>query len=75
MVQKIHPRGVIWIPSISPHAGRLSEKKWRLSCPVWRCPWLTCTLFHDPKPSVCLFLGLPMFHAALNLHNQSDFAE
>ena len=27
MVQKIHPRGVIWVPSISPHAGRLSEKK------------------------------------------------
>ena len=27
MVQKIQPRGVIWIPSISPHAGRLSEKE------------------------------------------------
>jgi hypothetical protein len=27
MVQKIHPWSVIWIPSISPHAGRLSEKK------------------------------------------------
>ena len=26
IVQEIHPRGVIWIPSISPHAGRLSEK-------------------------------------------------
>ena len=26
MVQKIHPQGVIWVPSISPHAGRLSEK-------------------------------------------------
>ena len=27
MVQKIHPRDVIWVPSISPHAGCLSEKK------------------------------------------------
>jgi hypothetical protein len=27
MAQKIHPRGVIWITSISPHAGCLSEKK------------------------------------------------
>ena len=27
MVQKIQPWGVIWIPSISPHAGHLSEKK------------------------------------------------
>ena len=27
MVQKIYPRGVIWIPSISPHTGRLSEEK------------------------------------------------
>ena len=26
MVQKIHPRGVIWVPSIHPHAGHLSEK-------------------------------------------------
>ena len=27
MVQKIHPQAVIWVPSISPHAGRLSEEK------------------------------------------------
>ena len=26
MVQKIHPQGVIWVPSIHPHAGHLSEK-------------------------------------------------
>ena len=26
MVQKIHPWGVIWVPSISPHAGGLPEK-------------------------------------------------
>ena len=26
MVQKIHPRGVIWVPSIHPQAGHLSEK-------------------------------------------------
>ena len=26
MVQKIHPWGVIWVPSIHPHAGHLSEK-------------------------------------------------
>ena len=26
MVQKIQPRGVIWVPSIPPHAGHLSEK-------------------------------------------------
>ena len=26
MVQKIHPRGVIWVPSSRPHAGHLSEK-------------------------------------------------
>ena len=25
MVQKIHPRGVIWVPSIQPQAGHLSE--------------------------------------------------
>ena len=27
MVQKIHPRGVIWVPSIPPQAGHLSEKR------------------------------------------------
>ena len=27
MVQKIHPRGVIWVPSIHPQAGHLSEEK------------------------------------------------
>jgi hypothetical protein len=27
MVQKIHPRGVIWVPSFHPHAGHLSEKR------------------------------------------------
>ena len=26
MVQKIHPRGVIWVPRIQPQAGHLSEK-------------------------------------------------
>ena len=26
MVQKIHPQGVIWVPSNSPQAGHLSEK-------------------------------------------------
>ena len=26
MVQKIHPRGVIWVPSFPPHAGHLSKK-------------------------------------------------
>ena len=26
MVQKIHPRGVIWVPSIQPRTGHLSEK-------------------------------------------------
>ena len=26
MAQKIHPCGVIWIPSIHPQAGHLSEK-------------------------------------------------
>ena len=26
MVQKIHPQGVIWVPSSPPHAGHLSEK-------------------------------------------------
>ena len=26
MVQKIHPRGVIWVPNIPPHAVHLSEK-------------------------------------------------
>ena len=26
MVQKIHPQGVIWVPSIQPRAGHLSEK-------------------------------------------------
>jgi len=26
MVQKIHPWGVIWVPSFPPHAGHLSEK-------------------------------------------------
>ena len=27
MVQKIQPRGVIWVPSIHPQAGHLSGKK------------------------------------------------
>ena len=26
MVQKIHPRGVIWVPSITLQAGHVSEK-------------------------------------------------
>ena len=26
MVQKIHPRHLIWVPSFPPHAGHLSEK-------------------------------------------------
>ena len=26
MVQKFHPWGIIWVPSIPPHAGHLSEK-------------------------------------------------
>ena len=26
MIQKIHPRGVIWVPNSSPQAGHLSEK-------------------------------------------------
>ena len=26
MVQKIHPKGVIWVPSIPPQVGHLSEK-------------------------------------------------
>ena len=26
MVQKIHPQGVIWVSSIQPQAGHLSEK-------------------------------------------------
>ena len=40
MVQKFHPRGVIWVPSFQPQAGHLSENIWWLSCPVWRCPWV-----------------------------------
>ena len=28
MVQKFHPQGVIWVPSIQPQAGHLSEKKY-----------------------------------------------
>ena len=27
MVQKIHRRSVIWVPSFPPHAGHLSEKR------------------------------------------------
>ena len=26
MVQKIHPRGVIWVPTIDPQTDHLSEK-------------------------------------------------
>ena len=26
MVQNIHPRGVIWVPSIQPQTGHLPEK-------------------------------------------------
>ena len=28
MVQKLHPRGVIWVPNPHPQAGHLSEKKY-----------------------------------------------
>ena len=41
MVQKIHPRGVIWVPNSQPQAGHLSEKKWWISCPVWRLSMTT----------------------------------
>jgi preprotein translocase subunit Sec63 len=29
MVQKIHPRGLIWVPSFPLHVGRSAEKKWQ----------------------------------------------
>ena len=55
MVQKSHPWGVIWVPSNRPQIGHLSEKKWRLSCPVWRCPWLVYMMHVTSKRYVCLF--------------------
>ena len=30
MVQKIHPRDVIWVPRIPPHDGHLSKKQTNL---------------------------------------------
>ena len=32
-------------PKFSPSCWLLVRKKWQLSCPVWRCPWLILYLF------------------------------
>ena len=40
MVQKIHPQGVIWVPSSPPHAGHLSEKNDELAVQYEDCPCL-----------------------------------
>ena len=40
MDQKIHPRGVIWVPSSPPHAGHLSEKNDDLAAQYEDCPWV-----------------------------------
>ena len=38
MVQKIHPWGVIWVPSSTLRLVTCQKEKCWLSCPVWRCP-------------------------------------
>ena len=38
MVQKIHPKGVIWVPSIPPQVGHLSEKNDDLAVQYEDCP-------------------------------------
>ena len=38
MIQKIHPRGVIWVPNSSPQAGHLSEKNDDLAVQYENCP-------------------------------------
>ena len=46
-------QGVIWVPIQACH---LSEKKWQLSCPLWRCPWFrTYTMWSKPFKSIILF--------------------
>ena len=41
MVQKIHHRGVIWVPNSQPQVGHSSERKWRLSSQYEDCPWIS----------------------------------
>ena len=40
MVQKIHPRGVIWVPNFPPQAGHLSEKNDNLAVQNEDCQWI-----------------------------------
>ena len=66
MVQKIHPRGVIWVPSISPHAGHLSEKNDNLAVQYedvhevdyqrisQRLLYLIWTQFSEQKLQLCM---------------------
>ena len=45
MVQKIHSRGVIWVPSSHPQAGHLPEKQNEdLAVQYEDCPWLRIIL-------------------------------
>ena len=56
MVQKIHPRGVIWVPSISPHAGHLSEKNDDLAVQYEDCPWLKLNMESVWPTNLVLYL-------------------
>ena len=57
MVQKIHPWGVIWVPSSTLRLVSCQKKKWQLCCPVWRCKWSRQELL----TLVVLGLGLVSF--------------
>ena len=63
MVQKIHPWGVIWVPSIPPMLSTCQKTKWRHSCPVWRCPWLGLQLH-----TALLYVHVPLSRIKYVLH-------
>ena len=41
MVPKVHPRGVIWVPSFPPHVGHLPEKNDNFAVQYEDCPCIT----------------------------------
>ena len=67
MVQKIHPQGVIWVPSSPPHAGHLSEKNDDLGVQYEDCLWPS---IHSQRADFIVFqlsVALPIKSVLRNL--------
>ena len=60
MVQKVHPRGVIWVPSNSPHDVRLNWNSGAKSLSSSKaCPWVHVLFYEDlALGNKCNFISL-----------------